>query len=56
VKRIEPLKIKISPSDSRGIFHDSRRDVKILGDALNVIIKKQNEIIQAINILIDRED
>jgi len=46
---METLKIKVNKSDKTGIFHDSRRDVEELGRALNIIIKKINEIIDEIN-------
>jgi hypothetical protein len=53
MKRIESTKIKVRQSDGYGIFHDSREDVRILGKALNTIIEKQNEIIEAVNKLIE---
>ena len=55
MKKIEPLKIRVGPSSSNGLFHDSRGDVQRLGQAINAIIDKQNEMIDAINVLIDKE-
>lgn len=52
MRKIAPLNIKIRRSDSGGIFHDSRGDVRLLSQALNAILEKQNEIIRAVNALI----
>lgn len=53
MKKISPIKSKINPTSDSGIFHDSRGDVRILSQAINTIIDKQNEIIETVNKLID---
>lgn len=55
MKKIDPLKIKIRHSLGQGFFHDSRGDVANLAKAINAMVEKQNEIIQAVNKLIDKE-
>jgi len=56
MKRIERQKTKVRKSDQKSIFHDSRQDVRTLGQAINAIAEKQNEIIDAVNQLIDAEN
>lgn len=46
---IEPLKIKVRQADNPGVFHNSREDVARLGEALNKVIDKINELIEAVN-------
>lgn len=53
MKKITHLKIKIRPSDGYGIFHDSRGDVAKLAEAVNILIEKQNEVIETMNSLIE---
>lgn len=56
MKKIERMKIKLKTPENTGIFHDSRSDVKTIMQALNAIISKQNEIVEAVNILIDAQE
>ncbi|GAA4880086.1 hypothetical protein GCM10023310_70340 [Paenibacillus vulneris] len=53
IKRISPTNITVRPSDGSGIFHDSRSDIRILAEAINTVINKQNELIEKINLLIE---
>lgn len=46
---IEPLKIKVRRADNPGVVHNSREDVRRLGEALNKVIDKINELIEAVN-------
>ncbi|MGE5328085.1 MAG: hypothetical protein ACM3KR_01060 [Deltaproteobacteria bacterium] len=47
---IELIKIKLKLHQAKGIlFHDSRHDVNELGEAINVCIKKINEIVNEVN-------
>lgn len=46
---IEPLKIKVRRANNSGIFHDSREDVRRLGEALNKAIDKINELTESVN-------
>lgn len=52
---IQPLKIKVRRADNPGIFHNSREDVRRLGEALNKAIDKINELTDAVNRLIASE-
>lgn len=54
MKKIERLKIKLRKSESRGIFHDSRSDIRQIAQVVNAMIEKQNEMIDAINQLTRR--
>jgi ferritin len=56
VRRISHTGIKIGKSDSTGIFHDSRTDVRKLSQAINIIIDKQKEIIDTVNRLIELQE
>lgn len=53
MKKIEKLEINIRKKDEYSLFHDTRGDVRILAKAINEIADKQNEIIDAINKLIE---
>jgi hypothetical protein len=53
MRRIQPNKIRIKHSLGNGMFHDSREDINSLAKAINHIVEKQNEIIVAVNELID---
>lgn len=53
---IEPLKIKVRRADNPGIFHNSREDVRRLGEALNKAIDKINGLTDAVNRLIASEE
>jgi hypothetical protein len=54
MKKITPLKIKVRRTEDMSIFHDTRGDVRRLGEAINAIIEKQNEMIETINKLIEK--
>jgi len=47
-EKIKPIKTKIRQSDSIGIFHDSKSDIRMLAKVLNEVIDKVNEIISKI--------
>jgi hypothetical protein len=53
MKKIEIMKMKLRKPDESGLFHDSRGDVRVIMQALNEIISKQNEVIMTVNKLID---
>ena len=55
MRKIERMTQVIRSSDSGGLFHDTRGDVKILAKTLNAIIEKQNELIDVVNKLIEKE-
>lgn len=55
-KRIERIKTKIRKTDSIGMFHDSRSDVRILAKLVNTLIDKVNELTDANNDLQDKLD
>ena len=40
---------KIRASQSLGLFHDSRQDVRAMGELLNEVINKVNELVFEIN-------
>lgn len=46
---MEKIKVKIKPSSESGIFHDSRKDVRSLAQAVNLLIDKVNELIDENN-------
>jgi len=41
--------IKLNQSDSCGIFHDTRKDVRTLMKVVNVLIDKINELVEENN-------
>jgi hypothetical protein len=53
MKKIEIMKMKLRKPDESGLFHDSRGDARVIMQALNEIISKQNEVIMTVNKLID---
>lgn len=52
---IEKMKTKINDSKERGILHDTRGDVKILGEVCNELIEKVNELTEKVNELENTE-
>lgn len=46
---IDKLSFNIRTSGNRGIFHDSREDVRTLTKALNRSIDKINELVEVVN-------
>ena len=46
---IDKLNFNISRTGNRGIFHDSRGDVRTLTKALNIAIDKINELVYVVN-------
>lgn len=48
-KQIEEINIKLRPSNNQGILHDSRADARTCMEAINICIKKINEIVKIVN-------
>lgn len=48
-KQIEEINIKLRPSNNQGLMHDSRADARTCMEAINICIKKINEIVQVVN-------
>ena len=46
---MDKIKIKVKRSSESGIFHDSRKDIMILGEIVNLLIDKVNELIDENN-------
>lgn len=46
---MDKIKLKIKKSSDSGIFHASRKDVRILGEVVNLLIDKVNELIEENN-------
>lgn len=46
---IEKIKLRIIKPDDTGMFHDSRKDSRTLGKAINMLIDKVNELVEANN-------
>ncbi len=46
---IKEIKESITNSDSIGLTHDSRKDVRALAKMINILIDKVNELIEEIN-------
>lgn len=46
---MDKINVKVRPSGEGGLFHDSRRDVRVLGQAVNLLIEKVNELIDENN-------
>lgn len=42
---IEKINVKLVKTDSIGIFHDSRKDIRALAKIVNVLIEKVNQLI-----------
>lgn len=49
INPIKEIDIKLRPSNNKGLFHDSRADARTCMEALNICIKKINEIVQVVN-------
>ena len=49
-KQIEEINIKLRPSNNQGLMHDSRADARTCMEAINICIKKINEIVKIVNI------
>jgi hypothetical protein len=46
---IDKLNIGIRATGNRGMFHDSREDVRTLTKALNITLDKINELVEVVN-------
>jgi uncharacterized protein YoxC len=46
---IKKLTISVKKSESGGIFHDSRHDVRVLSKVCNELINKVNELTDKVN-------
>ena len=46
---IEKIKLKLNTNLGNGIFHDSRADVNALAEYCEVLTKKINELVDAVN-------
>lgn len=46
---IKKISINLRRSSSVGLFHDSRKDVNILGETCNILIDKTNELVAEVN-------
>jgi len=46
---IQKIKVRINRSEDRGVFHDSRKDSRTLGEAINILIDKVNELVETNN-------
>ena len=55
MRKIEKNKIRLKKHHGSALFHDSRHDIHVLTDVVAEIIKKQNEIIDALNSLSNSE-
>ncbi|WP_028562304.1 hypothetical protein [Paenibacillus pinihumi] len=53
MRKIARLQIKLRKPDNTGFFHDTRGDVRKLAEAINILIDKQNEVVNAVNQLIE---
>lgn len=53
---IEKLKFKIKPKLGNGIFHDSRADVNALTEYCEVLTRKINELVDAVNELQSKQE
>lgn len=53
-KILKKINIKVNPTEERGIFHDSRKDVKTISKALNICIDKINELVTEYNLLFQK--
>lgn len=51
IKTIEKLKFKIKTKLGNGIVHDSRADANTIAEYCNVLTKKINELVEAVNAL-----
>ena len=49
IKMIEKLKQKLKTHLGNGIFHDSRADANTIAEYCNVLTKKINELVDAVN-------
>lgn len=46
---VEKIKLRIIKPEDVGLFHDTRKDVRTLGKAINMLIDKVNELIVSNN-------
>lgn len=44
-----PIKVRLNGTGEPGLFHDSRKDVKIIAKVVNMLIDKVNELIEENN-------
>jgi hypothetical protein len=54
VKKLVKIKQRIVQSEERGIFHNSRQDVRELSKMVNALIDKINELVDQHNLLIQK--
>lgn len=46
---MEKLDFKIKPSSESGLFHDSRKDIRLIAQVVNKLIETVNELIEENN-------
>jgi hypothetical protein len=46
---MDKIKIRVKRSSESGIFHDSRKDIRVLGEMVNLLIDRVNELIEENN-------
>lgn len=53
---IDKIKLKLNTNLGNGIFHDSRADANTIAEYCNVLAKKINKLVDAVNELQSRQD
>lgn len=48
---MDKINKRIAKPDSIGIFHDTRKDAKVIRDVLNMLISKIDELVESNNYL-----
>jgi hypothetical protein len=51
---IKKLNIKLGPTEGISLFHDSRKDSRVLAEACNILIAKTNELVDRVNELTEK--
>ena len=46
---MDKIEIKIKPTSTVGVFHDSRKDIHTLTKVVNILIHKVNELVEENN-------
>ncbi len=46
---MKKLDIYVNKTSTSGVFHDTRGDVRRLGEVCNILIKKCNELVDEVN-------
>ena len=49
IKKIEPLKIKLTITRNGSLIHDSRSDIRALAKVINRLVEKVDEIVDKLN-------